>query len=184
MRKALLALLVIVIVGGIAAVVLTSRPALNDARDDTETAWTPLVAPLDARYEQLNGLVSQLETVVASTGIQNENIPALKSALARWNEVAGGDDASDQVEAANTIESRVGQDRLVVLSSASLGQVAPIQQALAAFDAARPSAEAVGAYNEAVRKYQRTREEALRRPVASLLGYEAIPTFEPSPAAP
>jgi hypothetical protein len=183
MRKALLAILVIAIVGGMVAVVFTSRPALDDARKETETAWAPLVEPLDARYAQLTALVSQLETVVAATGVQNENIPALKGSIAQWDEVADGDDAQDQVEAANAVEARVGQVRMVVLSSASLGQVAPIQQALAAFDAAQPPAEDVAAYNEAVRKYQRTREEALRRPVAGLLGYGAIPTFEPAPAA-
>jgi hypothetical protein len=183
MRRALLVVVVVLIVGGLLAVVFTSRPALEDARDDTESAWAPIVQPLAARYAQLATLVDQLETVVASTGVQNESIPELRSALARWNEVAGGDDAEAQVEAANAVEAQVGQVRTVVLSSASLGQVATIRQALAAFDAAVPPADVVGAYNEAVREYQRTREEALRRPVASLLGYEAVPTFEPSPAS-
>jgi len=72
----------------------------------------------------------------------------------------------------------VGRMRALVAGSARLGQAADLQAAFTAFDTQVPPADEIAAYNESVRSYQRTREEALHRPVAQLLGFGAIPTFE------
>ncbi|MGZ8766615.1 MAG: hypothetical protein ACXW2C_13085, partial [Acidimicrobiia bacterium] len=55
-----------------------------------------------------------------------------------------------------------------------------VSDARTAFDQTAAPAELVAAYNEAVRKYQRTRESTARRLVAQVFDYGPIPTFEPS----
>lgn len=181
MRKIVVLIVVVGVVVGAAALVFTSRPALADARDETEQSWKPLMAPLTARYAQLEPLAAQLEGVAAATGTENPEVSRLSATMRRWSETIDGDSAVRQVEAANDLEAAVGRVRMVVAGSARLRQAVEIQETFTAFAAEAPSPDDVAAYNDSVRRYQRTREEALRRPVARLFGFGPIPTLELTP---
>jgi hypothetical protein len=180
MRKGLAVLVLLVVVGLALVVVVTSRPELNETRDATETAWTPLVAPLTARYAALAVLVDRTDAALAAAGEDTIDQAGTKVALERWTEAAKSGDAKRMVGAANDLEARVGQLRAVLNASVRLGQTPDVAEARTAFDQTAVPAELVTTYNEAVRKYQRTRESTTRRLVAQVFGYGPIPTFEPS----
>ncbi len=180
MRKAVIVLVLVAIVGAGVALVVTSRPDLDKTRDATATAWTPLVVPLNARYGALSTLVSQFDATLAAAGEKNADLQGLKGALVRWTFAAKSTDAKNMVEAADDLEARVGQLQAVLGSSARLTQTPTVVQAKDAFDKTTAPAILVTRYNEAVRKYQRTRESTARRLVAELFGYGPIETFEPS----
>ena len=180
MRRAVIVLVIVAIVGGAVALVVTSRPDLDKTRDATATAWKPLVVPLSARYVALSALVNQFDAALAASGEDNTDLEAMKVALTRWTAAVKGTDATTMVSAANDLEARVGQLRSVLDSSARLTQNPAVVAAKKQFDQTVAPAELVTAYDEAVRKYQRTRESTSKRLVAQVFGYGAIPTFEPS----
>jgi hypothetical protein len=68
----------------------------------------------------------------------------------------------------------------VLSASARITQNPAVTGAKTTFDKTVPPATLVAAYNDAVRKYQRTRESTAKRLVAQTFGYGPIPTFEPS----
>lgn len=180
MRKAVV-VLVLVAIGGVALVlVVTSRPELNETRDATETEWMPLVAPLDARYAALGILVDRTGAALEAAGEDSVDQEGLQVALERWTAATKTDDAKQMVAAANELEARVGQLRAVLNASVRLSQTPEVAEARSAFDQTVAPPELVAAYNEAVRKYQRTRESTARRLVAQVFDYGPIPTFEPS----
>lgn len=179
-RLAVFVVLGAIIAGG-AAIVFTGRPALSDARDETEATWAPILPRLEARYAQLDLLGTQLQGIADTTGIENPEVRQLAVATLRWNKAVEGGSAVSQVKAANDLETRMGRMRLLVAGSARLAQAIQIQATFDAFDAEAPPADEVAAYNDAVRSYQRTREEALRRPVAEIFGFGPIPTLELTP---
>ncbi len=180
MRRAVVVLVIVALVGGAIALVVTSRPDLNKTRDATATAWKPLVAPLTVRYAALTTLVTQVNATLAAAGEGSTDLAAFKVALARWTAAAKANDAKAMVSAANDLEARVGQLRAVLGSSARLTQTAAITDSKAAFEKTVVPAALVNAYNESVRQYQRTRESTAKRLVAEIFGYGPIPTFEPS----
>ena len=180
MRKAVVVLVLVAIVGAAVALVVTARPDLNETRDATETAWTPLVEPLDARYAALAVLATQTEAALEATDEGTIDQAALRVALGRWRSAEKADDAQKMVATANDLEARVGQLRAVLNASIRLSQTPEVSDARTAFDQTAAPAELVAAYNEAVRRYQRTRESTARRLVAQVFDYGPIPTFEPS----
>ncbi len=180
MRKGLALLVLVVLVGLALVLVVTSRPELNTARDATESTWNPLIAPLNARYAALAVLVDQTDAALQATGEGTVDEAGMKVALQRWTAATKSDDSKKMVAAANELEARVGQLRAVLNASVRLSQTPPVAEARTAFDQTAAPAELVAAYNEAVRKYQRTRESTARRLVAQVFGYGPIPTFEPS----
>src|SRR5680860_1616567 len=93
MRKAVVVIVLLVVVVGGAALVVTGRPALADARDETEQAWEPLVPRLDARYSQLDVLLNQLELLTATTGNENPEVSQLSAATRRWSKAVDGGSA-------------------------------------------------------------------------------------------
>jgi len=180
MRKAVVVLVLVAIVSAALALVVTGRPELNKTRDATETAWTPLVEPLNARYSALAVLATQTEAALQAAGEDSIGQARLKLALDRWRSAAKADDAEKMVAAANDLEARVGQLRAVLNASIRLSQTPEVSDARTAFDQTAAPSQLVAAYNEAVRKYQRTRESTPRRLVAQVFEYGPIPTFEPS----
>jgi hypothetical protein len=183
MRRAVVVLVIVAVVGGAVALVVTSRPDLDKRRDATATAWKPLVAPLDTRYFALARLVGTFDATLAAAGEQNADLQGLKLALLRWTAATKTGDASKMVVAADDLEARVGQLQAVLDSSARLTQTRSVVESKTAFEQNVAPAVLVTTYNEAVREYQRTRESTAKRLVAELFGYGPIPTFEPSLAS-
>jgi hypothetical protein len=180
MRKGLVVLVLLVVVGVALVVVVTSRPELNETRDATEKAWTPLVAPLTARYAALGVLVERTDAALQAAGEDTVDRKGMEVALDRWSAAADSGDAEQMVGAANDLEARVGKLRAVLNASVRLSQTPEVAEARTAFDQTTVPAALVTTYNEAVRKYQRTRESTARRLVAQTFGYGPIPTFEPT----
>jgi len=156
--------------------VLTTRPQLDDGRDDVDRAWTPVRAPLTARYERLAAVHAEATSAGAGDrGVTRQ----LGLTLARWDRLrrAGDADADAEAEAttANQLEGLAARLRAVVLSSDRLRGVDPVNQALAAFQGTAPEPRTRQAYNDAVQDYEDTRTSFVRRPVADLFGYDPRP---------
>jgi HAMP domain-containing protein len=174
--RRLAVVVLVLLVAGAVALVLTARPRLEDRRDDVDRAWTPLRAPLGARYEQLAAVNEQMGTAGAG---DRSVTRALSTTLARWDRLRrardGDADAEAEAETADELEGLATRLRALVQSSDRLRGVDPLNQALAAFQGAVPPLPAVKTYNDAAEQYEDTRNSFLRRPVASLFDYEARP---------
>src|SRR5262245_7486678 len=103
-RWIVLALLV-VIVGGLAALVLTQQPKLDDARAKVDRTGKPLVGndQLVLRYQKLEGALSAFDAAGGKgRGVSTD----LHAALDRWHTAVRGDDAGAQADAANAVEAQ------------------------------------------------------------------------------
>jgi hypothetical protein len=167
---------VVLLVVGVIALVLTTRPKLEDRRDDVDRAWTPLRAPLAARYDRLSAM--HAEVAAAGAG-ERDAARALGLRLARWGELRrardGDADAAAEAETADQLEGLATRLEAVVSSSDRLRAVDPLTQAMAAFQGTVPPPAAVTAYNRAVRDYEDERNGVLRSPVANVFGYDSRP---------
>jgi hypothetical protein len=170
----ILAILLVLVVGGAAALVVAEKPTLDDARDAVDARWQPLRPALVARYEQLGTVLAALGT--AGSGDRSV-AHDLTSALAAWKKALADGDVGTQAEVANRLEGEAARVRANVLASARLAEVGEVTSAIAAFTASAPPQDLVQAYNRAVRAYEDDRNDSLRRPVARLLGYDARPVL-------
>jgi hypothetical protein len=174
--RRLAVVVVLLLVAGAVALVLTTRPRLEDQRDNVDRAWTPLRAPLATRYEQLAGVNAQM---AAAGGGDRSVTKALGTTLSRWDRLHrardGSADADAEAETANRLEGLASRLGAVVLTSDRLRGVDPLNQAIAAFQGATLPPPAVKTYNDAAQEYEDTRNSTLRRPVAALFGYDSRP---------
>ncbi len=181
----ILALLIVLVVGGAIAVVIVERPALEDARDAVDNRWKPLHGPLTARYAQLT--TAQAALVAAGFGDRSVS-QDLERDLADWEEAVASGNPGTEAEVANRLEADGKRLKANAFGSPVLAQVAGLLPAITAFDSAAPSADLVDVYNQAVRAYETDRNDSVRKPVARLFGYKARPvlvieTGAPPPAA-
>lgn len=174
-RWILLALLV-VLVGGVAALVLTQQPKLDDARTKVDAAWKPLVADgqLPLRYQTLTGALSAFD---AAGGADREVSKDLHAALKAWDAALRDGSATAQVKTANTVEAQGSRLVANVLGSPRFKADQASTDALVKFAQAKPNADLVTAYDRAARDYEDVRTGALAQPVAQVLGFDARPTL-------
>jgi hypothetical protein len=174
--RRLAVVVVLVLVAGAVALVLTSRPQLDDRRDAVDRAWTPLRAPLAARYERLAAV--QAEGTTAGAG-DRAVTRELGLTLARWDRLrrAADGDANAEVEVAtaNQLEGLAARLRVVVLTSDRLKGVDALNQAISTFLGTAPPPALVKTYNDAVQAYEDARTSFIRRPIADLFGYDSRP---------
>jgi hypothetical protein len=172
-RRLAVVVIVLFVIGAI-AVVLTTRPKLEDRRGDVDRAWTPLRGPLGERYARLGEANAQL---AAAGGGERDVARALSLRLGRWGDLrrAGDGDADADAEAqtADQLEGLATRLQAVVASSDRLRASDPLNQAIAAYQGTVPPPPAVKAYNRAVRDYEDERNGLLHSPVASLFGYDS-----------
>jgi hypothetical protein len=175
LRWILLAL-VVVIVGGAAALVLIEKPKLDDARDVVDARWAPLRAPdqLVLRYQKLEGALSVFD---AAGGANRAVSKDLHAALEAWQQALKSGDTAMQAERADVVEAQGTRLRANVLGSQRLLGVAALMDALAAFAGTTPPAPLVGAYNRAVHDYEEQRTGTLQRPIARVFGYDSRPVL-------
>jgi|GEM_PF-4345781 hypothetical protein len=172
--RRLLGFLIVLVVAGAVVLVVVVRPGLRHDAESVDRSWTPLVRPLDVRYQALDGVVAQLK----NSGAGNRNATqGLIQLVQRWRVIRSGTDTADQVETANRIEALAARAN-VLAHTARLASAAPLQAALKAFDASRPAADVLGAYNNQVSAYQDRRDGFWSRIVASLDGYPMRPTLQ------
>ncbi len=172
-RWILLALIMVVVAGGV-ALVLVERPKLDEARTAVDVRWKPLRAAdqLVLRYQTLEGALSAFD---AAGGADRAVSKDLQSALRDWSRALQGGDAGTQAEAANVVEAQATRLIANALRSDRLKADPSVTGALAKFAGTRPDATLVIAYNRAVRAYEDERTGTLQRPVARVLGDDARP---------
>jgi hypothetical protein len=173
--RRLAVVILVLLVAGAVALVLTTRPKLEDGRDDVDGAWTRLRAPLAGRYDQLAAMHAEM---TAAGGGERAVTRELGTTLSRWGELrrAGNNDADADAEAetADRLEGLATRLQVVVSSSDRLRAVEPLNQAIVAFQGTgQPLLPTVKTYNDAVRDYEDERNGVLRSPVASVFGYDS-----------
>ena len=174
--KWILVLVLVVVIGGAVVAVLTTRPGLNDAKDRVDARWGDLRPSLVARYAAL----TPVEQALVTAGGPDRSVTRdLRDELARWKSLAAqsGSDADPGAEAAaaNALEALARRTRANMAAGKLAGNQA-IAAALQGFDTKLPApANAVSAYNQAVRSYQHDRSGSVRSAVASVLGYSERP---------
>jgi hypothetical protein len=174
--RRLAVVVIVLLVIGVVALVLTTRPKLEDRRGDVDRAWTPLRGPLGERYARLGEANVQL---AAAGGGERDVARALRLRLGRWGELrraADGDaDADAEAQTADQLEGLGTRLQAVVASSDRLRASDPLNQAIAAYQGTVPPRPAVTSYNRSVRDYEDERNGLLRSPVASVFRYDSRP---------
>jgi hypothetical protein len=173
------ALLLAAVVVGVA---LSARSPLQDGRDAVDGRWVPLRVPLAARYDALGQVVAGLDAAGERTYAVD-----LSDRLDEWNRLvkSSSPDAGSEAAVANELEGLATRVRTNIASSGRLSRDQNLAGAFTAFDAALVSPPDVSAYNHAVRRYEDTRHETLKRFPARLLGFDARPilVIGPPPGA-
>ena len=168
----ILAVLLVLVIGGGVALVVVQKPALDDARDAVDSQWKPLRAPLVTRYERLDA--ARTELIAAGAG-DRDVAKDLGSDLTTWKKAVATGSPGTQVEAANRLEAQSKRLAANVLGSPRLRDVESLTQAITDFSSTAPPQALIEAYNRAVRAYEHDRNDTLRKPVAKLFGYDARP---------
>ena len=175
-RWILLALLVLVI-GGIVALVLTQQPKLDDAQGKVDRTWKPLTADgqLKLRYQTLEGALTAFD----AAGSHDRDVSRdLHAALKAWNRALSSGGADAQARAANAVEAQGTRLATNALGSERLRTNQAVTDSLTKFANTRPDPKLVAAYNQAVRDYEDERTNALAQPVARVLGFDARPVLQ------
>jgi hypothetical protein len=170
----ILAIVLVLVIGGAVALVLTQKPSLDDARDAVDTRWDAVRPALEARYEKLDAARASF---VDAAGGERSVATDLQRALTAWRQALADGDAGDQVRASNRLEADGTRLQANVLASPRLSQAQPLLDALAAYNASAPAPDLVRAYNRAARDYEDTRTGSLEEPVARAFGFGARPVL-------
>jgi hypothetical protein len=178
--RRLVVALIVLVVAGLVVLVVVVRPGLRENADDVDRTWSPLVAPLTARYQALTALKDAL--VAANVG-DRQVVTALAARLEHWGIASSGTDVVDQVTTANDLEGLAARADTLVHTPRLLQNPALI----AAFDnftKTQPQKQLLDAYNHRVVTYQGDRDGFWSRIVAHLDGYDMRPTLQlvPVPA--
>jgi hypothetical protein len=174
--KWILLVLVVALVGGAAALVITQQPKLDDARTKVDATWKPLLAAdqLPSRYQTLLGALSAFDAAGGSDRAVSKDLHA---ALDTWGKALKGDDAGAQAEAANELEAQGARLIANALGSPKFKSDQALTDALVKYTQTAPAHPLVVAYNRAVHEYQDVRTGALAQPVARVLGFDARPVL-------
>jgi len=166
--------LVVLVAAGLVILMVTVRPGLRDDAEAVDASWKPLVTQLNARYAALTAA----RDAFAKAGLgQREVVVDLGRALERWKIASTGTDAEEQVQTAGTLEALAAR-ATALANRPRLADRSDLKLALAAFTKQQPPARLINAYNDQVKKYQRTRDGTFSRIVARLDGYPMRPTLQ------
>ena len=184
-RVGLLVLVVVLLLGAVVVgLAVTARSPLQDRRDAVDGRWVPLRAPLATRYDALGQVAAGLDA--AGAGERTYAVD-LAERLDEWNRLAesASPDADSEALVANELEGLATRVRTNITGSGRLSRDPNLAAAFTAFDAALVPPPAVAAYNRAVRRYEDTRHETMKRIPARLLGFDARPilVIGPPPGA-
>jgi hypothetical protein len=174
-RVGLLVLVVVLLLGAVAvALVVTARSPLQDRRDAVDGRWVPLRAPLTARYDALGRVAAGLDA--AGAGERTYAVD-LSDRLDEWNRLvkSASPHAGSEAAVANELEGLATRVRTNVFASGRLSRDQGLADAFTAFDSALVPPPAISAYNQAVRRYEHTRDETMKRVPARILGFDARP---------
>ena len=177
MRKLrrVLPLLVVLLVVAIVALALIARSDLSNAREEVDARWDALTVPLDNRYDML-----ALATATVRPNAQSETplVDELDAAYNDWTDLReDGSDIETQIAAANRQEALARRLVATVQASPRLSGNANVTAAMDAFTGLAVP-EALPRFDDAVHAYQDERDGPIRRPIARILAYKAIPTLD------
>jgi hypothetical protein len=174
-RRALLVVALVVLVGG-GILALIARPDLDSTRNDVESRWRVLRPALDTRYDLLAEANEQ--TKVAG-GPQRDIVRDIDAALAKWRRDRNAPVAT-QVDDANNLQGLGRRLSATVTGSPRLmAENAVVLRTIRYADAEIP--EQARSFNTSVRDYEDARGGSIRRPIAGLLGFDAIASYDTSP---
>ena len=179
----ILVLVVVLVLGALVALAVTAKSPLDERRDAVDGRWAPLRTPLAARYEALGQVAAGLEA--AGVGERTYSVD-LAERLDEWKKLAASTspNVGSEASVANQLEGLATRVRTNVSASARLSRDEGLAGAFTAFDSALVPLPSVTAYNRAVRRYEDTRHDTLKRIPARILGFEARPTLVIGPPAP
>jgi hypothetical protein len=176
-RWLVLGAVALALAGAVAAVV-TIQPDLSEARDNVDQQWTPLRAPLGARYIALAGVATALQNAGAG---DRSVTTALDDALARWQKLSlrgpKHTDIALEASTANELEALARRVKANIAASDRLAANPELGNAMVAFGEAVVPLLEISAYNHAVHHYERERSGTIHRIVAATLGYKARPVL-------
>jgi hypothetical protein len=177
-RRALIVIALVLLVGG-GILVLTSRPDLQNARDDVNARWRALRPGLEQRY----ALLAQANAATkAAGGPERDLVSEVERALTAW-QTDRTKSVDTQVDDANELEALGRRLTNTVDQSARLQAIPTVVTTATRFDDARMPV-AADAFNNAVRHYEDSRGGSLRRPIASVLGFSSITSLDVPTTAP
>jgi hypothetical protein len=168
----ILAGLLVLVVGGGVALVLTQKPSLDDARGAVDARWEAVRPALEARYEKLDAARASF---VGAAGGERSVSTDLQKQLATWRHALKDGGPGAQAEAANSLEAGARRLGANVLGSPRLVQDHDLLGAIAAFSGSAPDPKLVDAYNRAVHDYEDARTDSVKRPVALVFGFAERP---------
>jgi hypothetical protein len=172
LRWILLALIVLV-VGGVIALVVVEQPKLDDDQAAVDARWNELRPALDARYDKLRDAV----TAFAAAGGGDRAVTTdLGLALRDWDKAVAADDPAAEAEAANRLEGQATRLRVNAGSPAFAG-IPALSAAIGGFTGTLIPDDQVSAYNRAVKRFQAERRSTLGAPVARVLGFDERPVL-------
>jgi hypothetical protein len=157
-RGVLAAIAAIVLGAVVVATVVTvvvGRARLQDARHDTDAAWSDTREILHGRYQLVGGLAA---AVAVLAGDDHEVVVAARQAVSGWNTRVGapGTPADDEVLAANAVEGQARRLVAFVDATPALTADPGVAQARTALAASDPTT-VVATYDDAVDALDRTR---------------------------
>ncbi len=178
MRRYLLLVVLVALVGGAGYAVVGTRSRLDSDRDRVDRRWTALTPSLTARYDRLKALTGAFEGAGAG---DRAVVVDLRSGLREWKAATSGGraDPAEAVAVANRLEGLAARARAVVAGSRRLQGVGAVTEALTGLDGTRPPPADVAAFNSAVKRYEDDRGSGLRAPLAPRLGFDRRDTFQP-----
>jgi hypothetical protein len=179
LRRGVLLVLVLALVGAL-AFFFTTRPGLEDARDDVDATWSAALAPLDARYTLLGEANAPLRNRPGPAG---QLATEVDEGVARWLEAREGEDRAATVAAANELEGLGRRIVVLVHASTTLAADPAVKGPVDAYAGAALPPELIE-YSDAVLKYEDERKGPVRSVVADLFGYDSVTVIAtPPPSA-
>jgi hypothetical protein len=165
------ALAIVALTVGGAALALTSRNALDDRLARIEADWREVRPTLEIRYE---ALATANDAVRSGGGSARAVVGELDAALAEWDRTIRASDLRAQLRAANQLE---GLGRRLVATAADSPRLASDAStlALAAYSERTISTKPL---NSDISAYADERGGAIRSAVADLLDHPELPQLD------
>ncbi len=178
LRRFAFVALVLALVAAPVVFALTARPDLEDARQQVDDQWAQLRPGLVERYESL----AAANDAAAATGLEAEVLDDLDRSLDEWSVRRRDEDPAAEVQVANSLEGLGTRLAAAASSAPRLAADDALTFALAVYGDRAPNTELVADYSEAVRAYEDSRNDALRRPFSGLFGFDDRADFAPAAA--
>jgi hypothetical protein len=171
-RRAVLAIVLVVLIGAV-IIALTARSDLQSSRSDVNDRWRALRPALVDRYRTL---ATANDAVRAAGGPERDLVGTIDRALAAWTQDANAA-VTTQVDDANALEAAGRRLVVTVNASSRLKAMTNVMRPVNAF-AKATMPEQARSFNGAVRDFEDARGGSVRRPIAGLMGYDAIPSLD------